>query len=225
MPPTKVYPRAVLFSKTSSDSSEGRRPTGTLRHLPSTSCHIKPLAQHWLLNLCQACTISAQPTAGGGRHRLVSGHDLVDNVSFPRRQDLQKQKHPPSRPLGPPPATLDELAPCAADPVHLPRGRRMRLLPSSLLWLSESANPETASLHSLAQSFLTAPTYQGSASSGSYLLFPRSGQGWPLALRPRGRTSLFTAGWLQSTRLKVVPWPCPLALSDREERSVEPKRL
>lgn len=44
----------------------------------------------------------------------------------------------------------------------------------------ESANPETASRHSLASSFPTAPTYQGSASSGTYLLFPRSGQGWPL---------------------------------------------
>ena len=59
----------------------------------------------------------------------------------------------------------------------------MCLLPSSLPWLLDSANPEAASLHSLAQSFRTAPTYLSWRQPRQYLLFPCRRQGWPVGTK------------------------------------------
>lgn len=95
----------------------------------------------------------------------------------------------------------------------------MCLLPPAPLWLLESANPEAASLHSLAQSSLAAPTYQGGARSGSSPLFPRSGQDWPLGTKATWVEEAFSeqGGSTQAAK------GCPLALGTQSRRGVEPR--
>lgn len=107
--------------------------------------------------------------------------------------------------------TFDGEAPCPTDPSHLPGGRVICLLSPVILWLLESANPEAASLHSLAQSSLAAPTYQGGASSGSSLLFPRLGQDWPLGTKATWVEEAFS----KQCGSKQAAKGCRLALRDR----------
>lgn len=96
----------------------------------------------------------------------------------------------------------------------------MCLLPPVVLWLLERANPEAASLHSLAQSSLAAPTYQGCASSGSSLLFPRTGQDWPLGTEATWVEQAFSKQGGSEQAAKC----CPLALRDTESgRGVAPR--
>lgn len=106
--------------------------------------------------------------------------------------------------------SADEKAPCPpTDPSRFPGGSHT---PAARHVLSAfaAANPETASLYSLAQSFLTAPTYQGSASTyPSRALSHCSHAGsWAgrLALRPPLGRNLYKTGWLQNGQPKFAPW-------------------